>query len=340
MLASLRLTRVAVSRPTCRLATRSLSEWACARGPLQMQARGFAKAPGGRFQNTKRARTQVLEREAEPPATEQQQNSIFSQQSQQQYQQQQQFGSAPTSAMPGYVGSRDREREEQQGSQFDHLHSGVVNHMQKVYGTLAVGIGIAAGASMFSMATSLVYMHPMIPGLASMVPLMGVMYTSNHTHSPALRAGMFAAFTALSGMSLAPLLYMALKVAPAVVPQALLITTGLFGTMTALSLFAKPGSMLRLGVPLGAGALMLMGCGLGAMFVPVTSAWYPLLHNVYMYGMLGLGTLYVAYDTQGMIAEYEMGQDDHIKHAVDLFLNFKIIFSQVLRILMLSRGDE
>ena len=59
------------------------------------------------------------------------------------------------------------------------------------------------------------------------------------------------------------------------------------------------------------------------MFVPVTSAWYPLLHNVYMYGMLGLGTLYVAYDTQGMIAEYEMGQDDHIKHAVDLFLNFK-----------------
>ena len=64
-----------------------------------------------------------------------------------------------------------------------------------------------------------------------------------------------------------------LKVAPAIVPQALLITTGLFGTMTALSLMAKPGSMLKLGVPLAGGAIMLMVCGIGGMFVPVTSAW-------------------------------------------------------------------
>ena len=198
MLASLRLTRVAVSRPTCRLATRSLSEWACARGPLQMQARGFAKAPGGRFQNTKRARTQVLEREAEPPATEQQQNSIFSQQSQQQYQQQQQFGSAPTSAMPGYVGSRDREREEQQGSQFDHLHSGVVNHMQKVYGTLAVGIGIAAAHPCSQWHVPRLHApHDPRPGLHG--PIDG-----RHVHEqphalPALRAGMFAAFHSALG---------------------------------------------------------------------------------------------------------------------------------------------
>ena len=106
-----------------------------------------------------------------------------------------------------------------------------------------------------------------------MVPLMGLLYTSNRTHSAATRAGLFAAFTGLSGMSMAPLLLFALKVSPAVVPQALLITTGLFGMMTGLSLFAKPGSMLRLGVPLGAGMLMLMACGIGSMFVPVTSAW-------------------------------------------------------------------
>ena len=73
--------------------------------------------------------------------------------------------------------------------------------------------------------------------------------------------------------------------------------------MTGLSLMAKPGSMLRLGVPLGAGMLMLMGCGIAGMFVPVTSAWYPLLHNVYLYGGLGLFTLYIAYDTQKMIDE-------------------------------------
>ena len=49
---------------------------------------------------------------------------------------------------------------------------------------------------------------------------------SKHTHSSALRAGMFAAFTGLSGVAMAPLLLFALKVSPMVVPQALLITTG------------------------------------------------------------------------------------------------------------------
>jgi len=208
-----------------------------------------------------------------------------------------------------------------------------------VYGTLAVGIGIAAGASMVTMATPLLGVPPMVPGIAAIVPLMGIMYTSNQTMSPALRAGLFAAFTGLSGMSLAPMMWMMLKVSPAIVPQALLITTGLFGAMTGLSLMAKPGSMLRLGVPLGGGMLMLMVCGVAGMFVPVTSAWYPLLHNIYLYGGLSLFTLYIAYDTQNMIDEYEMGIDDHIKHATDLFLDFKIVFTKVMQILYLSRDD-
>ena len=74
--------------------------------------------------------------------------------------------------------------------------------------------------------------------------------------------------------------------------------------------------------------------GLASFFVPVTSAWYPLLHNVSLYGGLGLFTLYVAYDTQKMIDEYEMGEDDHLKHAVDLFIDFKVIFTRVLVLLM------
>jgi len=210
--------------------------------------------------------------------------------------------------------------------------------MRKVYGTLAAGIGIAAGASMFAMATPLGALHPLIPGLASMVPLMGLMYTSKHTTSHALRVGMFAAFTGLSGVAMAPLLMIALKVSPAVVPQALILTTALFGTMTGLSLLAKPGATLRWGVPLGGGLMLLMATGIGAMFVPVTSAWYPLLHSFQLYGGLALFTAYVAYDTQKMIDEYEMGEDDHLKHAVDLFIDFKAIFTRVL-ILLMGRDD-
>ena len=77
-------------------------------------------------------------------------------------------------------------------------------------------------------------------------------------------------------------------------------------------------------MPLGGGLLVLMAAGIGAMFVPVTSAWYPLLHDVYMYGGLVLFTAYVAYDTQKMLDEYALGEDDHLKHAVDLFIDFKV----------------
>ena len=175
-----------------------------------------------RFKNTKKARTEVLEKERpeyeQPPQQQQQQQgSLFGFGEQQQQQQQQQPG-APGSTFPSYVGSREREQE-QQGSQWEALGGDVVAHMQKVYGTMAVGIGIAAGASMFTMATPLIGVHPMIPGLLGLAPLMGIMYTSNRTHSPAMRAGMFAAFCGLSGMSLAPLCYMAMKLSPVLVPQ-------------------------------------------------------------------------------------------------------------------------
>eukprot|EP00908_Phaeocystis_cordata_P026421 Transcript_8904.p1 GENE.Transcript_8904~~Transcript_8904.p1 ORF type:complete len:421 (+),score=104.93 Transcript_8904:56-1318(+) len=277
-------------------------------------------AQGSRFSKTKK-RVEVLEREPEPP-----QGSIFgsSQQGQQGFQQGFQQAPQASSSFPSYVDQREREREQQTGSQWENLSSGVVAHMQKVYGTLATGIGIAAGSALFAMATPVVgSVHPFILGLAPMVPIMGLYYTSKHTHSATMRTGLFAAATGLSGVAMAPLLKFALAVNPVVVPQALLITTAMFGTMTALSLMAKPGATLRWGVPLAGGMFMLMGCGIATMFVPVTSAWYPLLHNVYLYGGLGLFTLYIAYDTQKMIDEYEMGEDDHLKHALDLFIDFK-----------------
>lgn len=302
------------------ISARTTIDWQCTRRNLS-----------SRFSNVKKRKVEVLEKEPEQHSSNSPQGSYYQQQQQQQ-------GTAPSSAFPSYV-DRDREREQQTGTTYDNLTSGAVEHMRKVYGTLATGIGIAAGASMFAMGTPLMAVHPMIPGLAAMVPLMGIMYTSKHTTSTTLRAGLFAAFTGLSGVAMAPLLGLALKVSPIVVPQALLITTGIFGTMTALSLMAKPGATLRWGVPLGGGVLMLMALGLGSMFVPVTSAWYPLLHSVQLYGGLAIFTAYIAYDTQKMIDEYEMGEDDHIKHATDLFIDFKVIFTRILTLLMLNRDD-
>ena len=79
---------------------------------------------------------------------------------------------------------------------------------------------------------------------------------------------------------------------------------------------------------------MLFGCGIASFFVPVTSAWYPILHSINLYGGLALFTAYIAYDTQNMIDEYQMGIDDHLKHATDLFIDFKAVFTRILILLM------
>jgi FtsH-binding integral membrane protein len=313
---------VAPLRSTC-----AMDALASGRSLLLAPRRGYAKP--SRFTNLKKKRVEVLEKEAEVPPH----GSVF-QSAQQQQQHQEQFppaGSPGTSFTP-YLDSRDKREDQQHESQWDALTGGTVAHMRKVYATLAAGIGIAAGASIITMATPLIGMHPLVPGIASIVPLMGLMYTSKHTHSQTLRAGMFAAFAGLSGMSIAPLMMVAMKVSPIIVPQALLLTTGLFGAMTGLSLMAKPGATLRWGVPLGGGLLLLMATGIGSMFVPVTSAWYPLLHSFQLYGGLALFTAYIAYDTQKMIDEYEMGEDDHLKHAVDLFIDFKVRPLATLRV--------
>jgi len=228
----------------------------------------------------------------------------------------------------------DIDQDQRAGSQYEALTGGVQAHLQKVYATLTAGIGVAAGASMVSMATGLASMlPPIVPGLLAIAPMAYlIMGTNKYTHSSEFRTALFVAFTSLSGMAIAPLLKVFLAINPTAIPLALFSTAGLFGVMTVLSMVAPRGAMLNWGVPLGGGMIMLMLLGLGGMFVPATSAWAPLLHNISLYGGLGLFTLYIAYDTQVMVAEYEMGQDDHLRHAINLFINFQAIFTRLLMI--------
>ena len=132
------------------LSASSASSWLCTSGAR----RGYAKP--SRFG---RKRVEVLEREREPASRPSTGNPSWleaaAQEQQQRQEQQSQYGSAPASSFPQYAASRQRDDEQQQGTQWEAIqnNAGVVAHMQKVYATLAAGIGIAAGTSMFTMAT-------------------------------------------------------------------------------------------------------------------------------------------------------------------------------------------
>ena len=300
-----------------------------------MPRRCMSSRPGGRFQNTKKARVEYAEPEqkAEPPPSSTSPFGFGSQQ-QQQGQQQQMYGSAPaSSAMPTYT--RDRERD-QQGSQWEALGMGTVAHMQKVYGTLALGIGIAAGASMFTMAT------PLSLPLSDTLLLLCACALFPQVHDAQGRARHRPASP--------PHHHRPLRHDDGIVPDG---QAGLDAeAWRAVGGRGHHADGLRDWRHVCAGhervvrLLQRLRATTSISFSDDTHFYsfcpsfrYPLLHNIYLYGGLSIFTLYIAYDTQKMIDEYEMGEDDHIKHATDLFLDFKIVFTRVMQLLYMSNDD-
>jgi len=217
--------------------------------------------------------------------------------------------------------------------------AGLQNHLKNVYGVLAGTVGVASAGAVASMVTPLAAVPPFAAALGSFVPLLWLSFgTSPQTHSPAFRGTLLGAFGLMSGMAMGPLLGMATSIDPMIVPSALLATTGMFGAMSGMSLMLPKGRLLSLGGPLFGGMLGLMGVGICAYFTPVTSPWYPVLHSVHLYGGLGIFSLFIAYDTQCMIREYEAGNKDTIMAATNMFINIKIIFQQFLMI-FIGRSD-
>jgi Bax inhibitor 1 len=230
---------------------------------------------------------------------------------------------------------RDEDRELYGGryeerSQLDAMDSGQAAFLRKVYMYTGSTIGVASIGAFGGM---LLPMSPLIPGLLALAPLFGLYMTDPNKTSPGKRLGLLGAFGFLSGMSAGPLIAMSLHMDPLILPMALLGSCAIFGGATMASLFAKEGSMLKLGAPLMGGMFALLGLSILSMFYP-----NPMLYNINLYGGLGLFTVFIAYDTHLAIEDYKQGQRDPLTHAASFFINFMAIFKRLLLIFM-SRDD-
>eukprot|EP01101_Sappina_pedata_P009221 TRINITY_DN531_c0_g1_i2.p1 TRINITY_DN531_c0_g1~~TRINITY_DN531_c0_g1_i2.p1 ORF type:complete len:377 (+),score=116.97 TRINITY_DN531_c0_g1_i2:26-1132(+) len=222
----------------------------------------------------------------------------------------------------------------QTGRQIDHVTEGVKAHIMKVYATIGSMFGLAGVGSAICLLTPLGAMSPWIPAIASFVPLIWLYMTQHKKENEKLRLGLLSGFGVLSGMAATPLIAMAVAVNPLLILTALGLTGGVFAAMTAMALFMPSKSALRWGAPLFGCMLVLVAASIGAMFVPVTSAFYPILHSVSLYGGLLIFSLYVAFDTQGMIDDYEAGNPDYIQHSLGLFIDAFAIFKRILFLLL------
>ncbi len=101
--------------------------------------------------------------------------------------------------------------------------------------------------------------------------------------------------------------------------------------------FARRRAYLYLGGFSGRGLSVLTVLSLLRLFVRGSDAVYL---GVQLYGGLMLFCGYVLYDTQVIIEKVHAGdRDDHLQHALDLFINLAAIFVRIL-IIMLRNNER
>ena len=218
--------------------------------------------------------------------------------------------------------------EQEERSTLDAMDAGQAAYLRKVYMYTGSTIGVASIGAFGGM---LFPISPIVPGLLSLVPLIGIMMTD--PKKSGLRLGMLGAFGFLSGMSAGPMIAMSLHMDPLILPMALLGSCGIMGGATLASLFAKEGSLLKFGAPLAGLTFALLGLSIVGIFFP-----HPILFNLNLYGGLVLFTAFTAYDTHMVLEDYKQGNRDVLAHATNFFINFMAIFRRLLFIFM-SRDD-
>ncbi len=139
----------------------------------------------------------------------------------------------------------------------------------------------------------------------------------------------------IDGMFIQPLINYAAALDPAIIANALIITTSLFAGLTIISLKAKQRSLLYLG---GVASSIMMWMFFGGILSWITG--YSLLTGLqYNLIYIVVFSLYTIYDTQMVVAKFERGDTNHFAHALELFIDFVRLFVHILRILIKLSQD-
>jgi FtsH-binding integral membrane protein len=125
-----------------------------------------------------------------------------------------------------------------------------------------------------------------------------------------------------------PLLFIARKVDPQIIPSAGVATLGLFGLLTAtVFVTRKDFSFLRSALVFG--GLALMG------FLVVGLLFQFSLGPIFVYAVIALACGYILYDTSNVLHHYRIGQ--HVAAALALFASVALLFYYIVILLMRSR---
>jgi len=213
---------------------------------------------------------------------------------------------------------------------FNHKFDAPIrSHLKSVYACLTMSIMSAAAGAYVHLFANLLRGGGILYALLSMGLVMGLMATPDNGKNRSTRMALLLAFSFFSGLGTGPLLDMAIRINPSIIPNAFMLSGMIFACFSGAALFAPDGQYLYLGGTLMSGLSALFWMGLMNLFFQSQ-----LIFQVYLWGGLLLFCGFIMWDTQVIIEKRKRGDRDFIKHSLDLFIDFMQVFRRVIILLM------
>lgn len=217
--------------------------------------------------------------------------------------------------------------------QFTELDPRVQQHLARVYATLTVAL-LAAAAGV---ACDLIWaVGGTLMTIAAFGSLLWLGFTPATPQNASKRYALLCGFSFAQGTSIGPLVGLALGVNPGLILTTVLATASIFVCFTASALMTQRRSYLFLGGWLSSAItsmLVLRLCGwlfgLGKMAFLVE-----------LYGGLLVMSGFVLLDTQLIVERASAGDFDHVRGALDLFVDAWGILVRVLIILLRNQQER
>ncbi|GAV07663.1 hypothetical protein RvY_17478 [Ramazzottius varieornatus] len=219
---------------------------------------------------------------------------------------------------------------------FSALEKPVQEHLTRVYGALAMALMVCS-------TTSFMVMQGIIPeafcGLLSMIGMIGMtIYLVSMPVTPQnqdKRMAVFMGVAALMGMMMGPLLEVVARINPALIFTAAMITATIFTCFTLASLLSgNQRQFIYLGGTLSS---LLMVNAVVRLYQIFTGSQMAFDISIYI-GLVAVCG-FVLYDTQMIVLKRRHGDTDHIKHALDLFIDAVSMFKHIL-VLLASKENN
>lgn len=216
---------------------------------------------------------------------------------------------------------------------FEDLSPTVSSHLRKVFVSL---FGLCVVASVGVYLHLLTNFGGILTALASIGFLIAVAST-RHEGASSKRMGFVAAFGALKGMSIGPLISMVLKMedGASLILTAFVGAALVFACLAGAAAVSPRRSFLWITGILSVGLIALLFMGLLNLFIRS-----PALFNLHLYLGLFVFCGFVLVDTQMVVERYHYGDHDVLGHSVDLFIDFVAIFVRLLIILSKKKKEN